>query len=172
MAEPFIGEIRIFGFPFAPRGWAFCNGQTMQIPQNTALFSILGTTFGGNGTSTYNLPDFRDRAALHAGQGPDLSPWTPGKTAGERTITLTMQQMAAHTHTPLARNDVGDTPSPANNALARGTGYYQTNSNPPLVTMAADALGVAGQGVPHDNLQPYLALNVCIALAGIYPARA
>ncbi len=170
MANPFLGEIKVMSFPFAPKGWAYCDGQIMPISQNTGLFSIIGSAFGGDGKTTYGLPNLQDRVAIHRGQGPG-SLYKIGETGGETTVKLDGQNMPSHTHTPLARNDVADNPSPQNNALARGTGYYQNATTSNLVRMAAAALPPAGAAnpQPHNNLQPFLVLNYCIALSGEMP---
>jgi microcystin-dependent protein len=175
IVEPFIGEIRIFAGNFAPRNWATCDGQLMAIQQNTALFSLLGTVYGGNGTTTFALPDLRGRAPMQYGQGPGLSPRDIGESGGVESVTLTQAQMPAHNHSLNAAVDPGDQKAPGTDrSLARSTGgaAYGAGSTDKEVTLNASALSPAGeQGLPHNNLQPYLPLTFIIALYGVYPAR-
>lgn len=171
MSEPFIGEIRIVGFNFPPRGWATCDGQILSIAQNTALFSLLGTTYGGNGQTTFALPDLRSRVAIHQGQGLGLSQYVMGQIAGVESVTLTQQQMPAHNHTavPGCSTDDGNAGSPKNNFPASvGSSVYSTTSN---ASMGAAPTGLTGGSQPHTNIQPYLTVNFCIALEGIFPSR-
>ena len=173
MSDPYIGEIRLFGFDFAPTGWAQCNGQLLAINQNTALFSILGVTYGGNGTTTFALPNLLGQAPLGAGQGPGLSDRVLGESGGEAVVTLLNSQMPAHTHTAAASTNVGDQSTPANTLWATGAGgrgqnFYATGAD---VAMSSQAIGPAGGSQPHNNLPPYLALNFCICMVGIYPPR-
>jgi microcystin-dependent protein len=170
--DPFVAEIRIFPFNFAPKGWAFCDGQLMPISQNTALFSLLGTTYGGDGKSTFALPDLQGCAPMHPGQGPGLSLHDLGETSGSETVTLLASEMPGHNHQLRADTlDPADTnvPSPGA-ALASSTGgtLYQTAANTQL---APQALAPAGGDQPHNNLQPYLTLNFNIALQGVFPPR-
>jgi microcystin-dependent protein len=174
MADPFVAEIRIFPFNFAPRGWAFCNGQLMPISQNTALFSLLGTTYGGDGKSTFALPNIQGRAPMHPGQGPGLSLHDLGETGGSDTVTLQQSEMPAHNHAMGAQTaPLGAVAAPAGATLGRPAtgGLYVTGANPALVTMSPSVLAAAGGGLPHNNLQPYLTLNFCIAQQGVFPAR-
>ncbi len=173
MADPFVAEIRIFPFNFAPTGWAFCNGQLLPISQNTALFSLLGTTYGGDGKSTFALPNLQGASAMHPGQGPGLSLHDLGETGGSDTVTLLQSEIPSHRHTLRGTNTSGDNPTPGGNTLARpgSTTIYQQNSNANLVQMAPQALPQAGGDLPHNNLMPYLTLNFCIALQGIFPPR-
>jgi microcystin-dependent protein len=173
MADPFVAEIRIFPFTFAPRGWAWCNGQLMPISQNTALFSLLGTTYGGDGKSTFALPDLQGRAPMHPGQGPGLSQHDLGETGGSETVTLLESEIPAHTHTLQAQGAPGDVAVPTGAVPARviGATPYLPPSGAPLVSMAPGALAPAGGDQPHNNLQPYLTLNFCIALQGVFPPR-
>jgi len=167
--DPYIGELRLLGFTFAPRGWAMCNGQLLSIAQNTALFSLLGTTYGGNGVQTFGLPDLRGRAPLHMGQGPGLAPRVQGELSGTETVTLIPQQMPAHTHQVLASSDDATKKNPVGSVPA-GTGsssYSDTADG----TMLPAMIQVAGGSQPHNNMQPYLVLNWCIALEGIFPSR-
>ena len=174
MSDQFLAEVRIVGFNFPPTGWAFCNGQVMPISQNTALFALLGTSFGGDGKSTFALPNLQGSAPLHAGsgQGQGLSERFLGEQSGSQFITLLQSEMPFHTHALRAANTTGDTPVPnPNNSLARYPGQYQTNSSANLQMMAPQALPVAGGSLPHNNMMPYLTLNFVIALQGIFPQR-
>ena len=175
MSDQFVGEIRAFPLNFAPVGWAFCNGQLLPISQNTALFSLLGTFYGGDGKSNFALPNLQGSAPLDMGQGPGLSPRNIGDTGGEQTVTLTLNQIPSHTHqaTGVAAN--GGTASPANTTWATAHSGPKTKDNVYSTTagstMNATALAVAGSSQPHDNMPPYLVLNFCIALQGIFPPR-
>jgi microcystin-dependent protein len=173
MADPFVAEIRIFPFNFAPKGWAFCDGQILPISQNTALFSLLGTTYGGDGKSNFALPNMRGNAPMHPGQGPGLSLHDLGETGGSQAVSLLESEIPTHTHPLRANNQSGDNPTPGGNTLARpgSTTIYQQNSSANLVAMAAQALAPAGGDQPHNNMQPYLTLNFCIALQGVFPPR-
>jgi microcystin-dependent protein len=173
MADPFVAEIRIFPFSFAPKGWARCDGQLLPISQNTALFALLGTMYGGDGKSTFGLPNLQGRAAMHPGQGPGLSQRELGESGGSDTVTLQQAEIPAHTHQARGNNGIGDSPIPAGNALARlgSLNTYQTNSSANLVPMAPESLAPSGGGTPHNNLQPYLTLLFCIALQGVFPPR-
>lgn len=171
MADPFVAEIRIFPFNFAPTGWAFCDGQLIPISQNTALFSLLGTTYGGNGRSTFALPNMQGNAPMHPGQGPGLSLHDLGETGGSETVTLLQAEIPAHSHTLRASNTLGDNPVPTGNTLARYANAYQQTTNSGLVAMAAQSLAPAGGSLPHNNMMPYLTLNFCIALQGVFPPR-
>ena len=174
MADPFVAEIRVFPFTFPPQGWAFCNGQLMPISQNTALFSLLGTTYGGNGQSTFALPDLQGGAPMHPQQGPGLSPHDLGETGGSQTVTLLESELPAHAHVAQASSFPGDSQVPApDKALARsGGGYaYQGDTSQNGTQMASQALAPAGGGAPHNNMQPYLTLNFNIALQGVFPHR-
>ncbi|MGR8935952.1 MAG: phage tail protein [Gammaproteobacteria bacterium] len=170
MSEPFIAEIRIFAGDFAPRGWAFCNGQLLPISQNTALFSLIGTTYGGDGRSTTALPDMEGRAPMHPGRGPGLTERRLGERGGVESVTLTEAQMPHHSHTLRATDEDGNRQSAAGNAVARGTPMYLP---PPqtLGAMAAATLPDTGGSLPHNNMQPYLTMNFIIALQGLYPSR-
>jgi microcystin-dependent protein len=173
MADPFVAEIRIFGFNFAPKGWAFCDGQILPISQNTALFSLLGTIYGGDGRSTFALPNLQGSAPMFWGQGPGLSLYDIGQTGGEDTVTLLTSEMPQHTHNARAQTvDPGDTriPAPQLNLGSGATGAIYTSGNPTGV-MDPTATSLYGNGQPHNNLQPYLTLNLCIALQGVYPPR-
>jgi microcystin-dependent protein len=173
MADPFVAEIRIFPFNFAPTGWAFCNGQLIPISQNTALFALLGTFYGGDGKSTFALPDLRGSAPMFWGQGPGLSNHSLGEQSGSETVTLIQSEIPFHTHTLRASNTNGNSQIPTNRTLARfGTNnLYQQDASANLVTMAPQALAVAGNSLPHNNMMPYLTLNFCIAMQGVFPPR-
>jgi microcystin-dependent protein len=175
MADPFVAEIRIFGFNFAPKGWAFCAGQILPISQNTALFSLLGTTYGGNGKSTFALPDMQNNAPMHPGQGKGLSLHDLGETGGSQTVTLLESEMPAHNHFIKASNQQGDVQQPtAGSSIGRPFGalpFVPFAANLPLTTMAPQMLAPAGGSLPHNNMMPFLTLNFCIALQGVFPPR-
>lgn len=174
MADPFVAEIRMFPFNFAPTGWAFCDGQLLPISQNTALFSLLGTTYGGDGKSTFALPDLQGSAPMQPGQGPGLSLHDLGETGGSETVSLLVSETPVHTHFLLAdAADPADVQAPqAVVALARSSGGSAYSANlGNLVTMAPETLTPAGSDLPHNNLMPYLTVNFCIALQGVFPTR-
>ena len=175
MADPFVAEIRIFPFNFAPKGWAFCNGQLMPLSQNTALFSLLGTTYGGDGRSNFALPNMQSRAAMHPGQGPGLSLHDLGETGGSQTVILLQSEMPIHAHGLLASNETGEDRKATNEAMARSTGgplYGPLPMAPAtLVAMAPEAVMASGGSLPHNNMMPYLTINFCIALQGVFPPR-
>jgi microcystin-dependent protein len=181
VTAPYIGEIRIFAFNFAPTGWAFAAGQLMPISQNTALFSLLGTTYGGNGTSTFALPNMIGFAPVGQGNGPGLSPYSLGEVTGTTTETLILTEMPAHNHgvTWAAANPANPAQSvgtPAGNAFLSASGPGSAYTAPPitpgtLVNFAPTAIGFNGGNLPHENRQPYLTLNYCVALRGIFPPR-
>ncbi|MEZ4771046.1 MAG: tail fiber protein [Caldilineales bacterium] len=171
MSEPFLAEIRIVGFTFAPRGWAFCDGQILPINQNQSLFSLLGTTYGGDGRTTFALPDLRGRAPAHvgnSGSGPNIN---LGQRSGEETHTLSAAEMPQHVHALQASSADGNTTNVGNALLAREAGgiYQASASNP--VQIQAGVVANTGGSQAHDNMQPYLALNFCIALQGLFPSR-
>ena len=171
--DPFVAEIRIFPFNFAPKGWAFCNGQILPISQNTALFSLLGTTYGGDGTSNFALPNLQGNAPMHPGQGPGLSLHDLGETGGSDTVTLLTSEMPSHTHSLRAATDLGDlnAPAPARSLARSDGGFAYQNATSGLVPLANAAIAPIGGDQPHNNLMPYLTLNFCIALQGVYPPR-
>jgi len=174
MADPFVAEIRIFPFNFAPKGWAWCDGQLLPLSQNTALFSLLGTTYGGNGKSNFALPDLQGRAPMHPGQGPGLSLHDLGETGGSETVSLLESEIPSHSHAFRAAGVVADNPVPQNTLLATpssDTPYVAGTPTPPLVSMAPEALAPAGGDQPHNNMQPYLTFYFCIALQGVFPPR-
>jgi microcystin-dependent protein len=172
MADPFVAEIRIFPFNFAPKGWAWCDGQLLPLSQNTALFSLLGTTYGGNGKSNFALPDLQGRAPMHPGQGPGLSLHDLGETGGSETVSLLESEIPSHSHAltawsqdPADRfNPTGSSPSRSNNGQA-----WSAAAN--LTSMSPSAIAPAGGDQPHNNLQPYLTFYFCIALQGVFPPR-
>jgi microcystin-dependent protein len=195
MSDPFLGQITLFAFNYAPNGWAQCLGQLLPISQNTALFSILGTNYGGDGKSTFALPNLQGSAAIASGQGPALSWYPVGDAGGSSTVTLVASEMAQHSHAFIASSDQASAQGPAGNLLAQAVRpagapvpasageleapapqqvqanfYSQTIANAHSA-LAPNAIGPAGGGQPHNNMQPYLALNFCIAMMGIYPPR-
>ena len=175
MASPFVAEIRIFPFNFAPSGWAFCNGQTMPIDQNTALFSLLGTTYGGDGITTFALPNLQGSAPLMPGEGPGLSLYNLGQSGGEANLTLTQSEMPSHRHTARGNSGSGTQSSPANSDWASAKILRQSAKLYALgeanTTMNSQALSTIGGNLPHNNMPPYLMLNFCIALQGVFPPR-
>ncbi|MDT8760837.1 tail fiber protein [Sphingomonas psychrotolerans] len=171
MADPFVAEIRVFPFNFAPKGWAWCDGQLLPLSQNTALFSLLGTTYGGNGKSNFALPDLQGRAPMHPGQGPGLSLHDLGESAGSDTVTLLQSEIPVHTH-QLQVDDADDaeTNIAKNNALCRAkANIYSADTT--LKPMAFEELPAIGGSQPHNNMMPYLTLYFCIALQGVFPPR-
>jgi len=173
MSNPFVAEVRIFTGNFAPKGWALCDGQLLPISQNTALFSLLGTTYGGDGKSNFALPNLQGCAPMQAGQGQGLSLRDLGETAGEQTVTLLQTEMPAHTHTVQCVSAGGGTNSPAN-ALWAGGGRGAPPMYTPLaanVNMSPFATSIAGGNLPHNNMMPFLGLTFIIALQGVFPAR-
>jgi microcystin-dependent protein len=191
--DPFIGQICIFGFGFAPQGWAMCQGQTMPISQNTALFSILGISFGGDGRSTFALPNLQGNAAIGAGEGPGLSAYPIGETGGETTVALLSAEMPSHNHAFVVSTAAATAQSPQGNLLARAmrpfvhaadaaevaapaptqieADFYSANPGSAKTALASRAIAPLGGNQPHNNMQPYLTLNFCIALQGVMPPR-
>lgn len=170
MADQFVAEIRLFAGNFAPTGWAFCNGQILPIASNTALFSLLGTTYGGNGTTNFALPNLQGCAPMHPGQGPGLSLHNLGETGGAQTVTLSNSEIPAHSHLLNVSSQAGTAMSPSGNYLAASTQRNVGYASSANTTMHASELGSA-TATPHDNMQPYLTLNFIIALTGIWPAH-
>lgn len=172
MADPFIAEIRMVPFNFAPKGWAFCDGQLLPLSQNTALFSLLGTTYGGNGKSNFALPDLQGRTPLQQGQGPGLSFYNMGEQGGYETISLLESEIPSHAHQVRATATAGDQRTPVNHypsaAAGRGTSLYKNN---PSSKISMLPLSPSGGDQPHNNRQPYLVLNFVIALQGVFPPR-
>lgn len=171
MADPFVAEIRIFPFNFAPRGWAWCDGQLLPLSQNTALFSLLGTTYGGDGKSNFALPDLQGRAPMHPGQGPGLSLHDLGETGGSETVTLLESEIPAHSHAARASQADATTRIVAGELPATGVGVGLYGSTAPTVNLSPNALTPAGGDQPHNNMQPYLTFYFCIALQGVFPPR-
>lgn len=174
MAEPFLGEIRMFAFNFAPEGWALCNGQTLPISQNSALFALIGTYYGGNGTTTFSLPNLQSSVPIHQGQGPGLSPYVMGEVGGIENVTLLTNQIPAHTHLVQCNTGGGNQASPASGYPAvesTGTSLDYNSGNTSGTYMNPTMNALAGGGQPHQNLQPFLVVSFCIALQGIFPSR-
>ena len=172
MADPFVAEIRPFGFTFAPRGWAKCNGQLMPISQNTALFALLGTYYGGDGKSTLGLPDLQGAAPMHQGASGGTSEHYLGETGGAQTVTLLQSEMPVHTHMMQASTEPATVSQPPGQLFARGeaTAFYN-DASLASTQMAPQFLTPAGGGLPHNNVQPYVTVNYCIALQGVFPPR-
>lgn len=171
MSEPYVGEIRMFAGNFAPRGWAFCDGQLLAISQNDALFSLLGTVYGGDGRTTFGLPDLRGRVPVHVGSGPGLSPRSWGEKYGQETVTLTTSQMPTHNHDVLASNAVGSQAAPGGAMLASSPTVRLYRPVPTNADFDAAATSSVGGGQSHNNIMPFLCVNFIIALFGIYPSR-
>jgi microcystin-dependent protein len=173
MATPFLGEIRLISFNFPPKGWAFCNGQLLSIQQNTALFALLGTTYGGNGQTTFQLPNLQGRVPLHLGADGFGNNYVMGQQGGEATHTLSLAELPAHVHALQASNLAASMNSPFGAAPAQPAGAVGAiyGSATAITTMAPQAIGNTGGNQPHTNEQPYLVINFCIALVGIFPSR-
>lgn len=201
MSDPFVGQVPLFGFPFAPQGWALCQGQLMPIRQNVALFGVIGTNYGGDGRSSFALPNLQGRAPVGAGQGPGLSAYRPGDSGGAGAVTLQSAAMPLHAHGFVASTDAATATNPQDNVLARAVrspaphavavepalapgaelgapgpvsveaDFYSTNPHGASTALAASSIVAAGENRPHNNMQPYLALNFCIALRGTVPPR-
>jgi microcystin-dependent protein len=181
MSEPFVAEITMFAFNFAPKGWALCQGQLLPISQNTALFSLLGTMYGGDGKSTFGLPNLMDRAANSFGQSTTGTTYFEGQMAGESTVTLLTTEIPLHSHSFSASQTPGSTTTSSPNQLGIGQGgtkqnqynanIYSTNTAQATTALSPSAIGVAGSSFPHNNMQPYLTLNFCIAMQGVFPPR-
>jgi len=166
MAQPYVGEIRIFAGNFAPSGWMFCEGQLLPISENETLFNLIGTTYGGDGQSTFALPDLRGRIPLHFGNG-----FTLAETGGAEEITLTVQQIPAHSHPFLVSTAIGGANTPSNNVLGQSSSFQMYIQQPPSVALAVAAIGSTGGSQPHTNFQPYLCLDFIISLFGIFPSQ-
>jgi microcystin-dependent protein len=173
MSTPYIGEIKLFPYNFAPRGYAFCNGQILPISQNVALFSLLGTTYGGNGTSNFALPNLQSRVAIGQGQGVGLTPYVLGEVGGVESVALTTAELPPHSHPAQCVNAKANKPGAVGNVWAQDAAGVtaEYSSSAPNGTMAGNAIGQAGGGQNHPNIQPFLALSYCIALQGIFPSR-
>jgi microcystin-dependent protein len=163
VATPYLSEIRMMSFNFAPKGWALCNGQLLPINQNQALFSLLGTTYGGDGRTTFGLPNLQGRVPVHRGTG-----FVQGQSGGEQTHTLVVGEEPVHTHTAVGTLTAGDAPIPTGNYLGAANNMYAPLANP--TTLHPSTIGNAGAGQPHENMQPYLVLSFCIALQGVFPS--
>jgi len=173
MADPFVAEIRMFGFNFAPTGWAQCNGQLMPISQNTALFSLLGTFFGGNGQTTFALPNIQGSAPMHHGQGAGLSQRFLGEIGGSATSTLLLSELPVHTHSMQGVSNFANSTSPTGRLLGRpfGGGFLYKDATNATELMDANSIAVAGASLPHNNMMQFLVVNFCIALQGVFPQR-
>lgn len=171
MSEPFVGEIRMFAGNFAPRGWAFCDGQLLAVSQNDALFSLLGTIYGGDGRTTFGLPDMRGRIPIHAGHGPGLSERRLGAKGGAEKVTLTVNQLPSHTHPLQASTELAQQASPQGNVLARTLTFDLYRQATPTSSMASSSITGTGGSRSHTNLMPFLCIHFIIALVGIYPSR-
>jgi microcystin-dependent protein len=171
MAQPYIGEIRMFGGNFAPVGWEFCNGQLVPISENDALFTLIGTTYGGDGEETFALPNLQGRVPVHQGQGAGLSSRIIGENAGVPEVTLTTQQLASHTHPLMATTNLGNSSNAQNRVLATGTNVTMFRVIAPNVPFAANVLGPVGGSQPHDNLMPYAVISFIISMFGIFPSQ-
>jgi microcystin-dependent protein len=170
MPEPFVGEIRMFAGNFPPSGWAFCDGTPMPISENEILFQLIGTIYGGDGESTFNLPDMRGRLPMHMGTGPEGTTYQIGESAGVETVTLTVQQIPVHTHALLGSKDTGSNPNPINNVLAASNTVSMYKAAAVTGALNAQSAGPAGGSQPHENMQPYLGINFIISLFGVYPS--
>jgi microcystin-dependent protein len=171
MADPFVAEIRIFPFNFAPKGWAFCDGQILPLSQNTALFSLLGTTYGGDGKSNFALPNMQGNAPMHPGQGPGLSLHDLGEVGGSDTVSLLQSEIPSHSHAVNASGAEGTIGSPNDQLVASGVGVNMYTTSLNAASLNPNAVATAGGDQPHNNLQPYLTLNFNIALQGVFPPR-
>ncbi|MFA5239908.1 MAG: tail fiber protein [Phycisphaerae bacterium] len=169
--DPYIGEIMIVPYNYAPRDWAFCNGQLLPIAQHAALYSLLGTTYGGDGVNTFGVPDLRGRVAIHAGIGPGLTNRRLGEMGGYEAVALTVPQMPAHSHEAMGYSEDGNQEGPGGNVWAKKDRNDDYSSHDPNVAMSVKAIGIAGGNQPHQNMQPYLVLNYVIAMEGAYPPR-
>ena len=172
MSSPYVGEIRMFGGSFAPAGWAMCQGQLMPISQNDTLFTLIGTTYGGDGQETFALPNLAGRAPVHAGQGPGISQtYQEGEAAGVESVTLTTQQIPVHNHTAMGSSDLANAPNPNNQVYAQSTQVLMYTQDTASKFFAANTLQPAGGSQPHENMQPYLVITFIISLFGIFPSQ-
>ncbi len=169
MSEPFLAEVRIVGFNFAPRGWAFCDGQILPINQNQSLYSLLGTTYGGDGRTSFALPDIRGRVPIHVGQSDGGTEHREGQKSGEETHTLAGNEMPQHTHVLSGTSVAADSTTPQGRLLGTTSGLYHAPQN--LINMGSSSIANVGGGQAHENMQPYIAVNYCIALRGLFPSR-
>ena len=172
MAQPYVGEIRMFAGNFAPAGWMFCEGQLLPISENETLFQLIGTTYGGDGKSNFALPNMQGNAPMHPGQGPGLSLHDLGETGGTQFVTLLESEMPSHPHNFMAANLPANSKTPSGNSIARGSANtYLPPAGLPIVPMSDQALAPTGGDQPHNNMQPFLTLSFCIALQGVFPPR-
>jgi microcystin-dependent protein len=172
MSQSYVGEIRMFGGSFAPQGWAFCDGQLMQISENDVLFSLIGTTYGGDGQETFGLPDLQGRIPLHQGQGPGITQnYLLGEKDGVESVTLTVQQTPIHTHALIGSSSIATDPSPKDDILATSSLLTPYVGLVPDATLAANAMGISGGSQPHDNMMPFLVVSFIISLFGVYPPQ-
>lgn len=171
MSNPFLGEIRMAGFNFAPIGWAYCRGQLLSIAQNDALYALIGTTYGGDGITTFGMPDLQGRVPINQGQGPGLSNYVMGQSAGTESVTLVTGQIPFHSHPVVASSTGARSASPGGNLLGSGEADIYTHDGANTVPLAAGVIAASGGNQPHENMQPYLCINFIIALAGIFPSR-
>lgn len=174
MGEPFIGEIRMFGGSFAPAGWAFCDGQLVAIADNDTLFNLIGTTYGGDGQQTFALPNLQSRIPVHAGTGSDGITYTLGEMGGVESVTLTVNQIPAHAHTPIANSNAGSLSNPGGatwSAAGTGEQIYSQPPNPPASTMHVQGISPTGGSQPHDNMAPFLVISFIISLFGVFPSQ-
>jgi len=169
--DPFVAEIRIFPFNFPPKGWTFCNGQLLPLSQNTALFSLLGTTYGGDGKSNFALPDLQGRTPMHPGQGPGLSLHDLGESSGTETVTLIDSEIPSHIHNLMVTSLNSQSTNPSNTNLGRGNPVKVYLNSNPTTNMGLNAIATTGGNLPHNNMMPYLTMNFCIALQGVFPPR-
>jgi microcystin-dependent protein len=170
MGQPYVGEIRMFGGSFAPAGWAFCSGQTLPISENDVLFALIGTTYGGDGETTFGLPNLNGRVPLHQGTLNGIT-YSMGQSAGSESVTLTTQQIPVHSHPFLGSNAVANDPNPTNNTLGESSAISLYQSEAPTLPMAASSIGAVGGSQPHENMQPYLCVSFIISLFGLFPSQ-
>lgn len=171
MSDPFVGEIRMFAGTFAPQGWAKCDGQLLAISQNDALFSLFGTQYGGDGRTTFGLPEMRGRIPIHQGSGPGLTPRPIGQRSGSENVTVSANQLPSHTHPLQATEELADSASPGGNLAARSTSMDLYINDTPTADLAATSITAAGGSQPHTNLMPFQCVTFIVALFGVYPSR-
>jgi microcystin-dependent protein len=171
MAQPYVGEVRMFAGNFAPNGWMFCEGQTLPISENEVLFQLIGTTYGGDGEETFNLPNLASRIPIHMGTGPDGTTYQIGEMAGTEQETLTVQQIPTHTHPLMGSSNAADTPNPQSGIPATGVISQLYWGDPPDTNCSAQAISATGGSQPHENTQPFLCINFIISLFGVFPSQ-